>query len=169
MAALLVAMSVMAIVLSAAMPVWSQMIGETRKKSSSSAARNTPARSISISGSSRAPHRQHRRAHRAATCFERNLESPVPNKDGEFQLLYLQNQATMGTAGPGRVGTRSGSGSRPGAGPGTRPGPGSGARIARRRCPEWRSGRRVDRAIAERPRCHCRCRQQEHWPVHQDL
>ena len=58
--------------------------------------------------------------------LRKKFKDPLsPNKDGEFQLLYLQNQATMGTPGPGqgsggraqgqargRAGTRPGRGRR---------------------------------------------------------
>jgi len=103
MAALLVAMSVMAIVLSAAMPVWSQMI--RRDKEEELIFRGTQyARAIN----------QYQRKFASASppsldvlieqrMLRKKFRDPMsPNKDGEFQLLYLQNQATMGTPGPGQ-------------------------------------------------------------------
>ena len=165
MAALLVAMSVMAIVLSAAMPVWSQMI--RRDKEEELIFRGTQyARAIN----------QYQRKFANASpasldvlieqrMLRKKFRDPLsPNKDGEFQMLYLQNQATRALrAGPGqgqqgRV--RVGQGQAKGQGQSGQGGGGG---------QEWRSSRRLDRALAERPRCHRRRRQQEHWPVHQDL
>ena len=107
MAALLVAMSVMAIVLSAAMPVWSQMI--RRDKEEELIFRGTQyARAIN----------QYQRKFASASpasldvlieqrMLRKKFRDPLsPNKDGEFQLLYLQNQATMGTQGRGRARVR---------------------------------------------------------------
>ncbi len=134
MAALLVAMSVMAIVLSAAMPVWSQMI--RRDKEEELIFRGTQyARAIN----------QYQRKFASASppsldvlieqrLLRKKFRDPLsPNKDGEFQLLYLQNQATTGT--PGQVRARR-----------------DRARLAGRAkarevpVPEWRSNRRLDRA-----------------------
>ena len=116
MAALLVAMSVMAIVLSAAMPVWSQMIRRDKEEELIFRG-NQYARAIN----------QYQRKFASASpasldvlieqrLLRKKFRDPMsPNKDGEFQLLYLQNQATMGTQG-----LRAGSGSR--SGPGSRSG-----------------------------------------------
>jgi len=103
MAALLVAMSVMAIMLSAAMPVWSQMI--RRDKEEELIFRGTQyARAIN----------QYQRKYASASpasldvlieqrLLRKKFRDPLsPNKDGEFQLLYLQNQATTGTQGQGQ-------------------------------------------------------------------
>ena len=103
MAALLVAMSVMAIMLSAAMPVWSQMI--RRDKEEELIFRGTQyARAIN----------QYQRKFANASpasldvlieqhLLRKKFRDPLsPNKDGEFQLLYLQNQATMGPQGQGQ-------------------------------------------------------------------
>jgi type II secretory pathway pseudopilin PulG len=103
MAALLVAMAVMAIMLSAAMPVWSQMI--RREKEEELIFRGTQyARAIN----------QYQRKYASASpasldvlieqrMLRKKFRDPLsPNKDGEFQLLYLQNQATTGTPGPGQ-------------------------------------------------------------------
>ena len=107
MAALLVAMSVMAIVLSAAMPVWSQMIRRDKEEELIFRG-NQYARAIN----------QYQRKFASASpasldvlieqrMLRKKFRDPLsPNKDGEFQLLYLQNQATMGTPGHG---ARSGS------------------------------------------------------------
>lgn len=128
MAALLVAMSVMAIVLSAAMPVWSQMI--RRDKEEELIFRGTQyARAIN----------QYQRKFASASppsldvlieqrMLRKKFRDPMsPNKDGEFQLLYLQNQATTGTPGPGQA---QGPGQVQGQGPSARGGGGrSGAPI----------------------------------------
>ena len=104
MAALLVAMSVMAIVLSAAMPVWSQMIRRDKEEELIFRG-NQYARAIN----------QYQRKFASASpasldvlieqrMLRKKFRDPMsPNKDGEFQLLYLQNQATRGTPGPGQV------------------------------------------------------------------
>ena len=131
MAALLVAMSVMAIVMSAAMPTWSQMI--RRDKEEELIFRGTQyARAIN----------QYQRKFANASpasldvlieqrMLRKKFKDPLsPNKDGEFQLLYLQNQATTGTQGQGQSPTRGGSqvASR-GAGSGAQTGAGSGGSI----------------------------------------
>jgi type II secretory pathway pseudopilin PulG len=100
MAALLVAMAVMAVMLSAAMPVWSQMI--RRDKEEELIFRGTQyARAIN----------QYQRKFANASpasldvlieqrLLRKKFRDPLsPNKDGEFQLLYLQNQATPGAQG----------------------------------------------------------------------
>ena len=98
MAALLVAMAVMAIVLSAAMPTWSQMI--RRDKEEELVFRGTQyARAIKLYQSKFAS------ASPASLdvlieqrMLRKKFKDPLsPNKDGEFQLLYLQNQTTMGS------------------------------------------------------------------------
>ncbi len=130
MAALLVAMAVMAIVLSAAMPTWSQMI--QRDKEAELVFRGEQyARAIN----------QYQRKFANASpasldvlieqrMLRKKFRDPLsPNKDGEFQMLYLQNQSTMGPQGTGRgqaqgqgqgqaQGQEQGQASR-GAGPGT--------------------------------------------------
>ena len=126
MAALLVAMSVMAIVLSAAMPVWSQMI--RRDKEDELIFRgNQYARAIN----------QYQRKFASASpasldvlieqrLLRKKFRDPLsPNKDGEFQLLYLQNQATMGTQGQGQ-GLGQGQGQGQGRGQGQGQGQGQG-------------------------------------------
>lgn len=103
MAALLVAMAVMAIMLSAAMPVWSQMI--RRDKEEELIFRGTQyARAIN----------QYQRKFANASpasldvlieqrLLRKKFRDPMsPNKDGEFQLLYLQNQPAMGAQGRGQ-------------------------------------------------------------------
>ena len=103
MAALLVAMAVMAVMLSAAMPVWSQMI--RRDKEEELIFRGTQyARAIN----------QYQRKFANASpasldvlieqrLLRKKFRDPLsPNKDGEFQLLYLQNQATTGAQGQGQ-------------------------------------------------------------------
>jgi type II secretory pathway pseudopilin PulG len=109
MAALLVAMSVMALLLSVALPAWSHMI--RREKEEELIFRgNQYARAIN----------QYQRKYANASpqnldvlikerFLRKKFKDPLsPEKDGEFQLLYLQNQnaASRGTgAGPaGRVG-----------------------------------------------------------------
>ena len=102
MAALLVAMSVMAIMMSVAMPTWSQMI--RRDKEEELIFRGTQyARAIN----------QYQRKFANASpasldvlieqrMLRKKFKDPLsPNKDGEFQMLYLQNQATAGLQGPG--------------------------------------------------------------------
>ena len=103
MAALLVALSVMAIMLSVAMPAWSQMI--RRDKEEELIFRGTQyARAIN----------QYQRKFANASpasldvlieqrLLRKKFRDPMsPNKDGEFQLLYLQNQSTDG-AGRGQA------------------------------------------------------------------
>jgi type II secretory pathway pseudopilin PulG len=117
MAALLVAMAVMAIVLTAAMPTWSQMI--RRDKEEELVFRGTQyARAIKMYQSKFAS------ASPASLdvlieqrMLRKKFKDPLsPNKDGEFQLLYLQNQMTMG-GGQGQQGQGS-RGSGPAAGRG---------------------------------------------------
>jgi type II secretory pathway pseudopilin PulG len=116
MAALLVAMAVMAIVLSAAMPTWSHMI--RRDKEEELIFRGTQyARAIKLYQSKFAS------ASPASLdvlieqrMLRKKFKDPLsPNKDGEFQMLYLQNQSTMGGRGQGQ-GSR---GSAPATPPGT--------------------------------------------------
>ena len=100
MAALLVGLSVMAIMMSVAMPAWSHMI--RREKEAELVFRGTQyARAIN----------QYQRKFANASpasldvlieqrLLRKKFRDPLsPNKDGEFQMLYLQNQSTMG--GPG--------------------------------------------------------------------
>jgi type II secretory pathway pseudopilin PulG len=123
MAALLVAMSVMAIGLSVALPAWSHMI--RREKEEELIFRGTQyARAIN----------QYQRKYANASpqnldvlikerFLRKKFKDPLsPEKDGEFQMLYLENQSTAsGRTGAG-PGGRVGGGS---AGPGGRAGGGS--------------------------------------------
>jgi type II secretory pathway pseudopilin PulG len=113
MAALLVAMSVMAIMMSAAMPTWSHMI--RREKEEELLFRgNQYARAIN----------QYQRKFANASpasldvlieqrLLRKKFKDPLsPNKDGEFQMLYLSTRA----GGPqGATGTGRGGGIGPGA------------------------------------------------------
>src|SRR5688572_9956936 len=129
MAALLVALAVMAIVMGAAMPTWSQMI--QREKEAELVFRGTQyARAIN----------QYQRKFANASpasldvlieqrLLRKKFRDPLsPNKDGEFQLLYLQNQSTMG--GRGQAQGSRGSGSTSGTGIGGSIGPSSTGRGA---------------------------------------
>jgi type II secretory pathway pseudopilin PulG len=122
MAALLVAMSVMAIMMSVAMPAWSHMI--RREKEAELVFRGTQyARAIN----------QYQRKFANASpasldvlieqrLLRKKFRDPLsPNKDGEFQLLYLQNQSTMG--GRGQTPGSRGSGGTSGTGIGGSIGP----------------------------------------------
>jgi type II secretory pathway pseudopilin PulG len=128
MAALLVAMSVMAIMMSVAMPAWSHMI--RRDKEAELVFRGTQyARAIN----------QYQRKFANASpasldvlieqrLLRKKFRDPLsPNKDGEFQMLYLQNQST---GGPGQTQGSRGSGSAPGSGRGGSIGPSPTARGA---------------------------------------
>ena len=97
MAALLVAMSVMAIMMSVAMPTWSQMI--RRENEAELVFRGEQyARAIN----------QYQRKFANASpasldvlieqrLLRKKFKDPLsPTKDGEFQMLHLQNQSTMG-------------------------------------------------------------------------
>jgi type II secretory pathway pseudopilin PulG len=121
MAALLVAMSVMAIMMSAAMPTWSHMI--RREKEEELLFRgNQYARAIN----------QYQRKFANASpatldvlieqrMLRKKFKDPLsPSKDGEFQMLYLSTRAggPQGTKGTGRAG---------GIGPGPSAGRGVGA------------------------------------------
>jgi type II secretory pathway pseudopilin PulG len=107
MAALLVAMSVMAIMMSVAMPTWSHMI--RREKEEELIFRgNQYARAIN----------QYQRKFANASpatldvlieqrLLRKKFKDPLsPNKDGEFQMLYLNTRAggPQGTTGTGRGG-----------------------------------------------------------------
>ena len=120
MAALLVTLSVMAILLSVAMPTWSHMI--RREKEEELVFRGTQyARAIN----------QYQRKFANASppsldvlieqrLLRKKFRDPLsPNKDGEFQLLYLQNQSTMAGRGP----ASRGAGSNPAGGLGGSIGP----------------------------------------------
>ena len=124
MAALLVGLAIMAIVLSAAMPTWSNMI--RREKEQELVFRGTQyARAIN----------QYQRKFANASpasldvlieqrMLRKKFRDPLsPNKDGEFQLLYLNNQGT-GSRGQaaGSRGTGPGGGLGPGAGAGSQSG-----------------------------------------------
>lgn len=113
MAALLVGLAVMAIVMSVAMPTWSHMI--RREKEEELVFRgNQYARAIN----------QYQRKFANASpasldvlleqrLLRKKFRDPLsPNKDGEFQMLYLNNQGTSGR----------GAGMGPGAGAGTQAG-----------------------------------------------
>lgn len=104
MAALLVAMSVMAIVLSVALPTWKQTL--QREKEDELVFRgNQYARAIG--------QYQRRNANASPPSLDALVEQrflrkkykdPVsPNEDGEFQLLYVSNQGTGSQAGAGTV------------------------------------------------------------------
>ena len=110
MAALLVAMSVMAIVMSVAMPTWSHMI--RRDKEEELIFRGTQyARAIN----------QYQRKFANASpasldvlieqrMLRKKFRDPLsPNKDGEFQMLYLQTQGIMGPQGQSPGGSQGGS------------------------------------------------------------
>lgn len=113
MAALLVAMSVMAIMMSVAMPTWSHMI--RRQKEEELLFRgNQYARAIN----------QYQRKFANASpasldllieqrLLRKKFKDPLsPNKDGEFQLLYLNSRA----GGPQGIGTGTGAARGAGAG-----------------------------------------------------
>ncbi len=113
MAALLVGLSVMAIVMSVAMPTWSHMI--RRDKEQELVFRGTQyARAIN----------QYQRKFANASpanldvlieqrLLRKKFKDPLsPNKDGEFQMLYLNNQGTSAR----------GAGRGPGSGAGTQTG-----------------------------------------------
>jgi type II secretory pathway pseudopilin PulG len=119
MAALLVAMSVMAIGLSVALPAWSHMI--RREKEEELIFRGTQyARAIN----------QYQRKYANASpqnldvlikerFLRKKFKDPLsPEKDGEFQMLYLQNQSTAsGGTGAGPGGRAGGGSIGPSAGP----------------------------------------------------
>jgi type II secretory pathway pseudopilin PulG len=122
MAALLVGLSIMAVMMSVAMPAWSHMI--RRDKEAELVFRGTQyARAIN----------QYQRKFANASpasldvlveqrLLRKKFRDPLsPNKDGEFQLLYLQNQSTMG--GPGQTQGSRGAGSTTGSGIGGSVGP----------------------------------------------
>jgi type II secretory pathway pseudopilin PulG len=117
MAALLVGMAVMAIMMSVAMPTWSRMI--RREKEEELLFRGTQyARAIN----------QYQRKFANASpqsldvlieqrLLRKKFKDPLsPNKDGEFQMLYLNSRAggPQGTTGTGR-GTGAGRGAGAGA------------------------------------------------------
>ena len=121
MAALLVAMAVMAIMMSAAMPTWSHMI--RREKEEELLFRgNQYARAIN----------QYQRKYANASpatldvlveqrLLRKKFKDPLsPMKDGEFQMLYLSTRAggPQGTTGTGRGGGLPATGSNRGAGAG---------------------------------------------------
>jgi len=109
MAALLVAMSVMAVVLSVALPAWSHLIRREREEELIFRG-NQYARAINLY------QRKYANASPAnldvlikERLLRKKFKDPLsPNEDGEFQMLYLQNQSTMG--GPGARGTGSATG-----------------------------------------------------------
>ena len=129
MAALLVGMAVMAIMLSAAMPTWSQMI--RRDKEEELIFRGTQyARAIN----------QYQRKFANASpanldvlieqrLLRKKFRDPLsPGKDGEFQMLYLSNQApasrggAFGAVGGAAAGRGTGTGSATGPNPSGAPG-----------------------------------------------
>jgi len=110
MAALLVTMSVMAVLLSVALPAWSNMI--RREKEEELIFRgNQYARAINLY--------QRKYANASPANLEvlikerflrKKFRDPLsPEKDGEFQLLYLQQNTTSRGAGTGAGGGRGGS------------------------------------------------------------
>jgi type II secretory pathway pseudopilin PulG len=111
MAALLVGLSVMAILLSVAMPTWSHMIRRDKEEELLFRG-NQYARAIN----------QYQRKFANASpasldvlieqrLLRKKFRDPLsPNKDGEFQMLYLQNQSTMGSQAQGSRGSGSTSG-----------------------------------------------------------
>jgi type II secretory pathway pseudopilin PulG len=120
MAALLVAMSVMAVLLSAALPSWSHMV--RREKEEELIFRgNQYARAINLyqrKFANASP--QNLDILIEERMLRKKFKDPMAtDKDGEFQLLYLSNEAQGASgSGPGSGGPR---GSGPGAG-GTRAG-----------------------------------------------
>ena len=97
MAALLVGLSVMAVIMSVAMPTWSHMIRRDKEEE------------LVFRGSqyARAINQYQRRFANASPAsldvlieqrlLRKKFRDPLsPNKDGEFQLLYLQNKPTTG-------------------------------------------------------------------------
>jgi type II secretory pathway pseudopilin PulG len=116
MAALLVAMSVMAVLLSVALPTWSQMIRREREEELIFRG-NQYARAINLY--------QRRFANASPQSLDTLIEQRLlrkkfkdplsPNEDGEFQLLYLNNEAASSRAGG------AGAGSAPGSTLGTKP------------------------------------------------
>jgi type II secretory pathway pseudopilin PulG len=118
MAALLVAMSVMAVILSVALPAWSHMI--RREKEEELIFRgNQYARAINLY------QRKYANASPAnldvlikERFLRKKFKDPLsPNEDGEFQMLYLQNQSTMGGPGARGAGTSIGGSIGPSMGP----------------------------------------------------
>jgi type II secretory pathway pseudopilin PulG len=116
MAALLVAMSVMAVMLSVALPAWSHLI--RREKEEELIFRgNQYARAINLY------QRKYANASPAnldvlikERLLRKKFKDPLsPNEDGEFQMLYLQNQSTLG--GPGARGAGSSTGGSMGPSP----------------------------------------------------
>jgi type II secretory pathway pseudopilin PulG len=118
MAALLVAMTVMAVLLSAALPTWSQIIRRENEEELIFRG-NQYARAIN----------QYQRKFANASpasldllieqrLLRKKFKDPLaPTKDGEFQLLYLSQGTGSRGAGPG-----AGTGASPGAGAGSAPG-----------------------------------------------
>ena len=110
MAALLIALAVMAILLTVAMPVWRQKRGAKRKPSSSSAASSTPARSPSSDTRTRT----------SRTRFLPSIDSLVQGrflrkkykdpmtKDGEFELIGVGSAQPGGNTGSQQPGFNTG-------------------------------------------------------------
>ncbi len=124
MAALLVGLSVMAIVMSVAMPTWSHMIRREKEE-------ELVFRGMQYARAINQYQRKFANASPASLdvlieqrMLRKKFRDPLsPNKDGEFQLLYLESQAAMGSQGQ----TSRGSGAAPGSGtPGTAGSPPSG-------------------------------------------
>jgi type II secretory pathway pseudopilin PulG len=134
MAALLVGLSVMAIMLSVAMPMWSQMIRRDKEEELIFRG-NQYARAIRQYEAKFAPAsppdldvliKEH--------MLRKKFRDPLsPNKDGEFQMLYLSTQAGTspggvfgqipgGTRGGGTTPSRGGTSPNPGGGLGGSPG-----------------------------------------------
>ena len=110
MAGLLVALSVMAILLSVALPAWSHMV--RREKEEELVFRgNQYARAISLY--------QSKFANASPPTLDALIEQRLlrkkfkdplsPNKDGEFQLLYLNNQGTSSRGAGAGAGSATGS------------------------------------------------------------
>lgn len=113
MAALLVGMAVMAIMMSVAMPTWSQMIRREKEE-------ELLFRGMQYARAINQYQRKFANASPASLdvlieqrLLRKKFRDPLsPNKDGEFQMLYLNNQGTSGR----------GAGSGPGSGAGTQTG-----------------------------------------------
>lgn len=126
MAALLVGLSVMAVLLSVAMPTWSHMI--RRENEEELIFRGTQyARAIN--------RYQQKFANASPASLDLLIEQRLlrkkfrdplsPNKDGEFQMLYLNNQARQNNPGTGPRGAGAGIGGGAAAGRGASPGAGT--------------------------------------------
>jgi type II secretory pathway pseudopilin PulG len=103
MAALLVGLAVMAVVMSVAMPTWSHMIRREKEE-------ELIFRGMQYARAINQYQRKFANASPASLdvlieqrLLRKKFRDPLsPNKDGEFQLLYLQNEATTGGQGRGQ-------------------------------------------------------------------